>query len=250
VTTTWPESRRNAQVSLSSADEAGVPSPPSDFDPGTPGASARREGERRRANREQRIRERNPRLGGLRFALQEAPAHERAWENGAVGEEQVAASLARRCPEALVLHDRCLPGSRANIDHLAIAPSGVFVIDAKRYKGKIAVRRPLFGEPKLMIAGRNKAKLVDGLAQQVEVVLAELAEIAPGIAVQGCFCFVNPPGLLASSDLPLLRTLSIDGYPLFYPRKLVKRLNKPGPLGPDEAHRIASELAARFPAAC
>jgi hypothetical protein len=116
-----------------------VSSPPSDFDPGTPGASARREGERRRANRERRVRERHPRLGLLRLALQE----ERAWENGAVGEEQVAASLARRCPEVLVLHDRRLPGRRANIDHLAIAPSGAFVIDAKRYKGKIEVRKPV-----------------------------------------------------------------------------------------------------------
>jgi hypothetical protein len=185
----------------------------------------------------------------LRFALQEAPAHERAWETGAVGEEQVAASLARRCPEALVLHDRCLPGSRANIDHLAIAPSGVYVIDAKRYKGKIEVRRPLFGDPKLMIAGRNKAKLVEGLGRQVDAVRAVLNDIAPGVPVHGCFCFVAPAGFLADSNMPFFRTLSINGYRLFYPRKLVKRLNKPGPLGADEARRIASDLAARLPAA-
>jgi hypothetical protein len=220
-----------------------------DFDPGTPGASARQEGERWRANREKRMRERHPRTGDLRLALGKAPAHERAWETGAEGEEALAASLARRCPGAVVMHDRRMPGSRANIDHLAVAPSGVHVIDAKRYKGKIEVRKPLFGKPKLMIAGRNQAKLVESLTRQVDAVRAALAEIAPGTPVHGCFCFINPAGLLAASDLPLLRTLSIDDYALFYPRKLAKRLNRPGPLDEAEATRIAHALATRFPAA-
>jgi Nuclease-related domain len=127
-----------------------------DFDPGTPGASARREGERRRANRERRTREKHPHTAGLRLALGKAPTYESAWETGAAGEEKLGAFLTHRCPTAEPLHDRRMPGSRANIDHLAIAPSGVYVIDAKRYKGKIEVRKPLFGKPKLMIAGRNK----------------------------------------------------------------------------------------------
>ncbi len=55
-----------------------------------------------------------------------------------------------------MLHDRRIPGSRANIDHIAIATSGVWVIDAKRYKGKVQVSRPLFGQPKLTIAGATR----------------------------------------------------------------------------------------------
>jgi len=220
-----------------------------DFDAGTAGASARREGERRRANRELRIREKHPLTGGMRVALGKAPAHERAWETGAAGEEAVAESLTRRCPGVLALHDRRMPGRQANIDHLAIAPSGVHVIDAKRYKGKIEVLKPLFGKPKLMIAGRNKTRLVEGLTRQVDAVRTTLAEIAPGTPVHGCFCFINPEGLLAASDLPMLRTLSIDDYALLYPRKLAKRLNRPGPLDEAEATRVTQELAARFPAA-
>ena len=77
---------------------------------------------------------------------------------GARGEEMLADSLVRRCPDVLLLHDRQLPGSRANIDHIAIAASGVYVIDAKRYKGKIEVQTPLFGTPKLKIAGRDRTK--------------------------------------------------------------------------------------------
>lgn len=88
--------------------------------------------------------------------LGDEPQRERAWRDGAMGEEAVASHLAKTCPDVVVLHDRRMPRSRANIDHIAIAPSGVFVIDAKRYRGKIEVRKPLFGDAKLVIRGRDK----------------------------------------------------------------------------------------------
>src|SRR5215212_8396342 len=133
----------------------------SDFDGGKAGASARREAARRKANREQRVRDRHPKLGGVILALQDAPQHETSWDRGGGGEESVQESLAKRCNDGvLILHDRRIPRSRANIDHIAVAPSGVWVIDTKRYKGKVAVSRPLFGKPKLTIAGRDKTKLV------------------------------------------------------------------------------------------
>ena len=102
----------------------------------TAGASARRECERRRQRREQRIRERFGPLGGIAVALSSQPAHERAWASGAEGEEELAARLARWTADAgvVLLHDRRIPGSSANIDHLAIGPTGVYVIDAERYK--------------------------------------------------------------------------------------------------------------------
>jgi hypothetical protein len=52
----------------------------------------------------------------------------------------------------------------------------VYVIDTKRYRGKIEVLKPLFGKPKLKIAGRDQTKLVDGLANQVAVVPRRLAK--------------------------------------------------------------------------
>ena len=47
--------------------------------------------------------------------------------------------------------------------HLAVVPSGVYVIDAKRYKGKIEVRKLFFGDAKLVIGGRDKTKLIAGV---------------------------------------------------------------------------------------
>src|SRR5687768_14596989 len=48
-------------------------------DVGVPGASARREFDRRRHARQQRVRARNPKLGGLILALSEEPQSTTAW---------------------------------------------------------------------------------------------------------------------------------------------------------------------------
>jgi len=224
-------------------------SEPPEIDLGTAGASGRREYERRRAKREQATRERHPRIGNLLLKFQDAPKHEQAWATGAAGEEELAASLARHCPEVIVLHDRRMPGSRANIDHLAIAPSGVHVIDAKRYKGKIEVRKPFFANAKLFIGGRDKTKLVDGLERQAEAVRLLMSSVAPDAPIAACFCFLNPAGQASGSGLPLLRTLSIRGHSLFYPRKLAKRLNEAGELDTARVQAIALALAAHFPSA-
>ena len=213
---------------------------------GTAGASARREHDRRRGRREQAVRDKHPRIGGLLLALREPPAHERRWAHGAGGEELVAEALERHCrPEVVVLHDRQIPGSRANIDHIAIAPSGVWVIDTKRYKGKIKVAKPLFGDAKLKVAGRDKTKLVAGLTKQVELVRPAVAALGLGdevVQLRGAFCFVQ-------GDLPLLGTLSINGYQLLHRRSLPKRLNADGPLTVDGIVTVVEALARAFPPA-
>ncbi|MFI8992180.1 nuclease-related domain-containing protein [Streptomyces antimycoticus] len=60
-----------------------------------------------------------------------------AWASGAAGERRTAAllrPLARRGWR--LLHDLSIPGSAANIDHLAIGLSGVAVIDSKNWQSK------------------------------------------------------------------------------------------------------------------
>ena len=204
-----------------------------ELDPGTAGRSARREAERKRARREALAPSRS-RL--LRFLLpvpgaeRRRLAEERNWLTGGRGEELLAASLRKQCRAVRLLHDRRIPGRRSNIDHLAIAASGVYVIDAKRYRGKIEVRKPLFGSAKLRIAGRDRTKLVEGLTRQVAAVAAALSETDREVCVHGCFCFLNPEGLLAESGLPAFNRLRINGYALYSPRRLAKRLNEPGTL--------------------
>jgi hypothetical protein len=71
----------------------------------------------------------------LRFRLSEQVT---AWRRGAAGERRTARRLERLRGEGyVVFHDLALPGSPANVDHLVIGPSGVFVIDSKQWTGSV-----------------------------------------------------------------------------------------------------------------
>jgi hypothetical protein len=62
----------------------------------------------------------------------------RAWRRGAAGERRTARLLKRLTRDGyVVFHDLAVPGSPANVDHLVIGPSGVFVIDSKQWTGSI-----------------------------------------------------------------------------------------------------------------
>jgi Nuclease-related domain len=62
----------------------------------------------------------------------------RSWQRGAHGERRTARLLRRLTRDGyVVFHDLAVPGSDANVDHLVIGPSGVFVIDSKQWTGTI-----------------------------------------------------------------------------------------------------------------
>ena len=61
-----------------------------------------------------------------------------AWRRGAQGKRRTARLLDRLVRDGyVVFHDLALPGSPANVDHLVIGPSGVFVIDSKQWSGSV-----------------------------------------------------------------------------------------------------------------
>jgi hypothetical protein len=216
-----------------------------ELDRGQPGASVAREYQRRKRNREARTRKAHPRIGGLLLALRGTPQHESAFHSGELGEQAVAASLEQRTSDgpAIILNDRRMPSGYGNIDHLAIAATGVFVIDAKNIKGKVRVAKPLFGAAKLRIAGRNRTKLIDGLDRQVSAVRDALeANGHAGVPVQGVLCFTI-------ADLPLLGTLKMRGHLLLHRKALAKRLNASGTLQPPAIEALARTLAAALPSA-
>jgi len=212
---------------------------------GQPGASIAREYQRRKRNRESRTRKTHPWIGGLLLALRGTPQHESAFHQGDLGEKAVAAYLEKHTAggPAIMLHNRRMPGGRGDVDHLAIAPTGVFVIDAKNVKGKVRVANPLFGGVKLLIAGRNRTKFIDGLDRQVHAVRDALrASGHSDVWVQGVLCFTT-------ADLPLLGTPKMRGYLLLRRRALAKRINKQGSLQPPTIDALAHTLAAAFPPA-
>jgi hypothetical protein len=61
-----------------------------------------------------------------------------AWRRGAQGERRTARVLDRlTCDGYVVFHDLAVPGSPANVDHLVIGPTGVFVLDSKQWTGSV-----------------------------------------------------------------------------------------------------------------
>jgi hypothetical protein len=204
------------------------------------GASARREYEKRKAKDEARLREEWGRFGGMAVALSSERQSTRAWATGAVGEERVGYLLdPLRSERVSVLHDRRIPGSRANIDHLVVDSNGIWVIDSKRYKGRPErrVEGGLF-RPRiemLYVNGRNKTALVEGVNWQVQ----QVRDALEGVPVAGFLCFVEADwGLLGGP-------FSVAGVEVLWPKKLVS-LVKAAASGSLDVATVTAALAANF----
>jgi hypothetical protein len=136
-----------------------------------------------------------------------------------------------------------MPGGRGNIDHVAVCPSGVFVIDAKQYSGKVRVDDLGFRGLKLMIAERDRTKLIDALERQMSVVGDALTAHGHGdVPVRGVLCFTT-------GELPRFKTLEIRRQLLLTRRGLGRRLDADGPLTSFSIEEVAQALAAALPRA-
>lgn len=216
------------------------------IEPGDPGRSARQEHDRRHAKRQAQIEQRwgKGRLGTVAKLLSGDPQTTKAWAAGASGEERVAQVLHERLgPTAVLLHDRKVPGTRGNIDHLAIASSGVWVIDAKRYNGKVE-QRDVGGwfktDLRLYVGGRDRTKTVSGLGWQVEAVTKALD--GEEIPVQTALSFVG-------AEWPILfaKPFRLHGVWISWPAKLADLIAAPGALTEEDIDRVARRLAGRLP---
>jgi hypothetical protein len=214
-------------------------------DTGSPGASARREFERRRAKREERIRTKRPRLGGLILAFTDDPQSTKAWDTGALGEERLGNRLNELASDSLrVLHDRRIPGTKANIDHIAVSSTGVYVIDAKKYKGRPQLRieggilRPRV--EKLLVGTRDCTKLVDGVLKQVDIVRGLVGDDIP---IHGVLCFIE-------ADWPLIGgSFTTRGVEVLWPKRLYPKLKSDGLLQTQTVAEVHRRLASSLPPA-
>ncbi|MCU1372354.1 MAG: hypothetical protein JWO77_3548 [Ilumatobacteraceae bacterium] len=219
---------------------------PPPIDVGDPGRSARQEHDRRHAKREAQIEQKwgTGRMGKIAKRLSDDPQTTKAWAAGASGEERVAQVLHDRLgDQAVLLHDRKVPGTRGNIDHLAIAASGVWVIDAKKYQGKVE-QRDVGGwfktDLRLYVGGRDRTKTVTDLAWQIEAVTKALGTEKPSI--QAALSFVG-----AEWPIFFAKPLRLDEVWISWPTKLADLIATEGPLGPEDIDRIARLLSARLP---
>ena len=60
-----------------------------------------------------------------------------AWETGAEREPLVRRKLSDLPAGYTVLHDLVLPGENVRLDHLVVSPGGLYLVDAKKYSGRL-----------------------------------------------------------------------------------------------------------------
>jgi hypothetical protein len=179
------------------------------------------------------------------------PQRVTAWQTGSHGEVWVGGVLDKWATGTggFALHDRRIPGTKANIDHLAVTPTGVWVIDAKEYKGaveKVDVGGWLRSDVRLRVDGRDRSKLLDGVEWQVSRVTEALARLPlePRPPVHGALCFVGCewPRFFA-------KPLTVRGITVLWPAAVADLLCRPGSWQADHLERLATTLAEAFPPA-
>lgn len=157
-----------------------------------------------------------------------------AWVTGAEGEEATARLIDPLAQQGfVVIHDRKIPGSPRNIDHIVIGPTGVFVIETKNVAGRLRIEG---GD--LRIGGRRVAAVDEVLREAAAVSLALAPMLSPrNISVRPVICAHR-------ADLPWFRR-EVRGVRIVSGRDLVRLIRgSDAVLSADEVLEL-SRLAVR-----
>ena len=140
-----------------------------------------------------------------------------AFERGAVGEEATARALGELSAEGWrVFHNVRWPGrSQANIDHVLVGPSGVFVIDSKAWEGVVEVRGGVLRQD-----GRRRHRHVSAAAAAAMAVGA----LVPGLhhkSIHPVICFAREEPIFGwCADVMVCSTQNIVTFLTSRPRVL------------------------------
>ncbi|MEU4575988.1 nuclease-related domain-containing protein [Nonomuraea sp. NPDC023979] len=135
-----------------------------------------------------------------------------AWRKGAAGERATARRLrALELAGYIVLHDRALPHSRANVDHLVIGPAGVFVIDSKKWHRRTTIRAAAgtlwAGKIPLEHVVRPVIAEARQVSRELTRALGRPIDAVPVVAVHG-------------ARLPRWRVITVRGVPVMRASRL------------------------------
>jgi hypothetical protein len=94
----------------------------------------------------------------------------------------------------VTVHDPLRPGTTADIDHVVVAPTGLWVIHTRRGEGRVARKDGggLLGtDARLYVGGRDRATLVPAIWKQVAAVRSVLGREWAAVPVRPVLCFVG-----------------------------------------------------------
>jgi hypothetical protein len=172
---------------------------------------------------------------GLGWQLRFRPSADTlAWRRGANGERRSVRLLAPLEREGwAVLHDLAIPGSQANIDHVAIGPGGALIIDSKQYRGRLELDRygMLWHGRHLLVSALRKVRWEADQADEV-LDIADV-DVAAIVAVHGA----SVPG----------GQVRADGVTVVPARRVPDLLQASPPmLGPERVAWLADRARVRF----
>ncbi len=186
--------------------------------------------------------ERRGRLAGIAQFLSSEPRAHRRWGSPTSTEEQLSALFEQEVGNrGVFLHDLNLPKAPGLIDHVAIGPSGVWVIHARHGRGRVTVHDVgglLKPERRLFVAGHDRSALAAELGWQLRAVRAVVAD--DGVPVIPALCFVGAEwGLFPRPE-------RFRGVWVCWPERLADLITVPGALEAPQVHTIARRLSLRL----
>jgi hypothetical protein len=164
----------------------------------------------------------------------------------AIATEQDLADMLDRLAEfgVVTMHHQRVRRSWTRIDHLAVAPSGVYVINARMWQGSIGLDvggSTLRPKDRLRIDGHNRTHLATTLARKAGHVRRALGESV--VPVYAALCFIG-------GDWPLwAKPIEIRDVTVMWPRELERRVVQLGRRERPEIELIASRLRTNLRAA-
>ncbi len=145
----------------------------------------------------------------------------------------------------VVLDDRANPDSRAGSDHVAVAATGVYVIDTESRDGK--PRRKIRGcwpwrSERLIVDGEDFTHVTHGMARRTYLVAATLGRLDRSGDVP-----VVPVVCLVGSDMDRdERVVVVNGVRVVLPHPLQQMLRAEGPLSAEDRRRLAMLLSGQL----
>ena len=168
---------------------------------------------------------------------------------GAAGEYLLAQSLHNSLSNGeVILEDRAVPGDDANIDAVVVASSGIWVIDAKNWSGKIAVQDkggPLGRDLHLTVDGRDRTDLTAAIYRYMVPVRNVVGDWS--VPIHPAICFVNGDWTGVAVRGLTNKPYQINNVWVTWPRALSAAIALPGPLTPTQVSALAAHLDASLP---
>ena len=170
------------------------------------------------------------------------------WRKGATGEYLMDQFLHRTLTDGeVILTDRRVPGTDANIDNVVVAPSGVWIIDSKKWRGKIEYKAStLTGiDTHLFVGSEDRTWAVEKIYTLVIPVAQIVADRS--VPINPALVFIEGDWKLSVTARHLLkRPYKHEGVWISPPRLLAKIIKEPGPLDKETVTEVGRVLDSRL----